>query len=73
MAFVVGAEAVVVVEERVAGALVELERGLGAGLVELRLERLRVLDRDEVVAGAEVAEHRLASSFEKSGLPCGIT
>ena len=70
---VVGAHPVVVGEERVAGSLVEVEDRLGAGLVELVLQRLRVVGWDEVVVLTEMPSTGLPASFEKSGLPCGIT
>src|SRR5215211_4913530 len=56
---VVGAQSVGVVEERVTGALVEVELDVVIGRrVDLLLEPLGVVDRDEVVGGAEVADHR---------------
>src|SRR5215208_1235863 len=53
---VVGPEAIVRSEERMPGALVELERSVGASLLELGLERPRGVHGDEVVVGAEMAE-----------------
>ncbi len=69
---VVGAEAVGVVEERVPGALVVVEGRVDAGVPQLGLELLGVLERDEFVGGAEVAEHGSVDRV-KSGLPWGIT
>src|SRR3954447_24894708 len=55
---VIGADAVVLGKERVASALVELERDVGARRVaDLLLQRLGVVDRDVVVVRAEVSEH----------------
>src|SRR5919108_5635775 len=59
VALVVGAEPVVVAEERVAGTLVEDELDLGPRVFpDLLLELLGIVDGDEVVRGAEVAQHR---------------
>ena len=55
---VVCAEAVGVVEEGVAAALVEVEGRVHARVAQLRFELLGGLDRHELIAGAEVPEHR---------------
>src|SRR5918994_1861353 len=62
---VVGAQAVMVGKERVPGAFVEVEDRFRPGLVQLLLQRLGVVDADEVVALPEVAQDGLAGELRE--------
>jgi ferredoxin-fold anticodon binding domain-containing protein len=64
----VGAETVGVVEERVTRAVVVLERCGDTGPAKLRLETLRLLERDELVSGPKCPSTE-PSMLLKSGLP----